>query len=126
MPTENELNKTVELYQQAAQENPNIDVASLMVSALKNQKQNLVPSPQKKWAYLISIGLPPFGVLIALKFYFFDSREDAKSLAYTCLILTVFSLFLVWLTAKMFQTPNLGQIKQIDQAQIKDAAEFLH
>lgn len=125
MSTEKELSKTVGLYEEAAKDNPNVDIASLMINALANQKQNLVPQSSKKWAYLISVALPPFGILIAIKYYFFNNKDDSKTVAYTCLLLTVFTLAMVLITFTIF-SPNTTNQKIPTELNIQDFSESLH
>src|SRR4051812_39409353 len=94
-----DLEKKISEYQALGKENSNIDVASLMISALNSEKKNLVSSKQKKWAYLVSVGVPPFGFFFALKFYF-GEEDDAKHVANICIILTCLSVLSFWLISK--------------------------
>lgn len=122
MDADKSLSEKVKDYQELAKENKNIDVASLMINALENQKSNLVSASQKRWAYLTSVGVPPFGLLWALKFYFGD-EDDAKSTAIICVVLTVVSLIMLWiLLGSLFSgagvTPE--QVEQIKPQGIID------
>ena len=115
MDKEQKLAEQINTYAQLAKENPNIDAAALMLNAVKTENRNLVSSNAKRWAYLISLGLPPFGLLFTLKYYF-SGEDDAKTVATTCAVLTVFSLLLFWLFSKMLFSSaeiNVNQIQQI-------------
>ncbi len=70
----------------------NIDVASLMLNALSQEDDNKVAPSTRRWAYLISIGLPPVGYAFAL-YFLLSSKSDAKTTAYWCVGLTTVSLF---------------------------------
>jgi hypothetical protein len=121
MSSINELEKQVQMYHDLAKEDKNIDVAALMLNALENQKRNLISTKQKKWAYWISIGLPPLGLLFALKFYFND-KNDGKRTAVVCLILTAISIVVAWISlATIFSGSgtNVEQIKQINPDDIR-------
>jgi hypothetical protein len=124
MSFEEDLAKKVELYQNLGKENPNIDVNLLMSQALMNQKQNLVSSRMKYWAYTISIGVPPFGLLFAFKL-FWSSEDDAKQAALTCVILTVVSLFFYWLLGKMIFSSTGANLQQIEQIKPSDIQQLV-
>ncbi|MDE2311894.1 MAG: hypothetical protein KGJ93_02260 [Patescibacteria group bacterium] len=121
MSQDEQLEQKVSQYATLAKENKNIDVASLMMSAL-GQKDNTVSSRAKRWAYLISISLPPFGLLFALKYYVFSGEDDAKTVATSCVILTVLSVGLFWIIGKTMLSSSgtsLEQIQQITPQEIK-------
>ena len=101
MDIDDKLAKKVDLYASVAKENPNVDIGALMLNALETQNRNLVSGKAKKWAYLVSIGAPPFGLLFAVK-YFFDDKDDADSVAWVCVILTAFSLLIYYVGYKLF------------------------
>lgn len=125
MSTEEQLSRTVQTYQIAAKENPNINVAMLMASALANEKQNVVPAKTKKWAYLISVALPPLGLFYAVKYYFFEDKDDSKQVAYSCIFLTILSLLLIWGTGKLFSSGPGPSIQQIEQIKPIDIQQIL-
>lgn len=125
MNTDKDLEKKIELYQSAAKNNPNVDVGMLMLNALQNEGKNKVSSKLKKWAYLISIGAPPFGLLFALKF-FFDDEDDARDVAWICVTLTAVSLLLFVVGAKLLFSgsgTSLQQIQQITPQQIQELGQ---
>jgi hypothetical protein len=120
--SDNRLEQQVSEYAKLAKEDKNIDVASLMLNAI-SQTDNDVSGKTKKWAYLISIGLPPFGLLFALKFYLFSDKDDARGVANVCVILTLLSVGVIWLTAKILLSSSgtsLEQIQQITPQEIHD------
>jgi len=117
--SETKLEKTIEEYSKLGKENKNIDVASLMLSALKNEKQNEASPKMKRWAYLVSLGLPPLGLLFALKFYFGD-EDDARKTAYICVLLTIASFILLWWTSKLVFTSSGTSVQQIEQIKPSD------
>lgn len=120
--SDTKLERQVNEYAKLAEENPNIDAASLIINAL-NQKENVVSSKLKKWAYLISIGLPPFGLLFALKFYLFSEEDDAARVGNICIILTIISVAFIWITMKMIFSSSgtsMDQIQQITPQMIHD------
>lgn len=124
MDKEKGLEKKLEEFQEYARENKKVDLATLAINALESQTKNLVSSKQKKWAYLVSVGLPPFGLLFALKFYFYDpNKDDAKRVALICVILTGASLILFLLVSQLLFSSaglNMNQIQQINPKDIQD------
>ncbi len=104
-----------------AKEDPNIDIASVMLSSLGQHTANTVSGKQKRWAYLVSLGLPPLGLLFALKFYF-GQEDDAKNTALVCVVLTAVSILaFAILTTVMFSGSgaSLNQIQQIKPTDIQ-------
>lgn len=126
MDQEKKLEQEFDQLQNLAKDNKKIDVASLMLSALESQNQNLVSKKLRRWAYLISLGLPPLGLLFAIKFYF-STEDDAKRVAKICIFLTIVSLLLLWLFSKMFfsSTINNLNINQIQQLQNQDLQNLI-
>ena len=116
--------KQIDEFAQLAKTDKNVDVAALMLNALQNQNKNLVSSKAKKWAYLISISIPPFGFLFALKHYFGD-EDDAKQVANICVVLTIISVLAYWLVGKMVFSGSGTSIKQIEQIKPSDALQIL-
>src|SRR4051812_26488335 len=120
---EKKLESQIKEFSDLAKQDPNIDVASLMLSALKNENQNKVPPERKKWAYIISLVAPPFGLLYALKFYFSD-EEDARGVANTCVILTLFSAVLFWVAFKTILSGSGSSLDKIQQIKPSDVYEL--
>lgn len=107
----------LEQYRELAKQGQKVDLATLAINALQTAPANFVPHSQKRWAYLISLGFPPFGLLFALKFYF-SGKDDGKKSALICVVLTVLSLLLVWLFFKLLLssigTTNLNQLQNMN------------
>src|SRR6185369_1354563 len=112
-----------EVYSELGKQNPKVDVAMLMMNALTNEKQNSVSVKAKRWAYLVSLGLPPFGFLFALKF-FWGEEDDAKSVAWTCIVLTIIAVFLFWVGGKLLLSGSGSSLEQIQQIKPKDVQQF--
>lgn len=107
------LEQKVSEYAKLAKD-PNIDVASLMLSAI-NEKQNVVSGRMKKWAYLVSVGAPPLGLFFAVYFYFFSDKEDAATCGHVCIALTLVAVAFVWIVAKTMLSSSGTSLKQIEQ-----------
>lgn len=97
-----------------AKEDPNIDIASVMLSSLNQHTANTVSAKQKRWAYLVSLGVPPFGLLFALKFYF-GEEDDAKAAALMCVVLTAVSILAFAILASVMFSGSGTSVKQIEQ-----------
>ncbi len=123
MDSDKRLEEQIKEYQAVGKENPNVNMGLLMMNALQNQQQNLVSAKAKKWAYLISIGLPPLGLVFALK-YFFDDKDDARQVAMICVLLTVISILLFWLTTKLLLSGSGASIQQIEQIKPSDIMQL--
>jgi hypothetical protein len=125
MDAEKKLERQFDEYLNLHKENKNVDIAGLMLNALQNQKKNLVSEKQKRWAYLISIGIPPFGFLFALNFYLSD-KEDGKSVGNVCIVLTILSVLSFWAISKMLFSgsgTSLNQIQQITPQDIQQLSQ---
>lgn len=103
-------------------ENKNIDVAGLMLNAL-NKGGGMVSEREKKRAYFVSVLLPPFGLLYALKFYIFSKEEDASTVGHGCVILTILSVGALWVFFKLFLSSSgtsMDQLQQINPKTIQN------
>lgn len=127
MDKEKQLEKQFQEYIDIAKENKNVDVASLMINAMESQNKDSVSSRLRRWAYLISIGFPPLGVFFAIKFYFFDDKDDARHVGNVCMVLTtiavVFLVLFIWMTSEIMLSGsgvNMDQLKQIDINGLRD------
>jgi len=77
---------------------------------------------KKRWAYLISVGLPPFGLFYAVR-YSFSEKTDGKGVALMCVILTVVSLLATWAIGRLFLAsvgPQMRQIQALNPGDLKD------
>jgi len=95
MGSEQEVTKKIEQYRELAEGNKNIDVASLMINALEQTRQEETAAKKRRWAYLISVGLPPLGLLVAVRYYFSD-KPDGKRIALMCVIFTAIAALIAW------------------------------
>jgi hypothetical protein len=124
MDQDQKLEKEIEQYQAVAKDNKNVDVSLLMMNALQNADKNAgASSGSKKWPYLISLGLPPFGLIYAFKYYFSD-EPDGKQTTYMCLSLTALSILLLLVTGKMFFSTTGVTTGQIQQIKINDIRQL--
>ncbi len=87
--SDEKLQELVSEYADLAKDK-NIDASALLINALEQTDNNKLSQSTKRWAYLVSIGLPPFGLVFAAWFYFSD-KEDGQTAAIACLVLTVVS-----------------------------------
>jgi hypothetical protein len=127
MSREKELEKEFNQYSELAKTDKNIDLAGLMMKAME-RKDDSVSFKQKKWAYLISFFLPPFGLIFAVRYYFFSDLSDAKKVAWICFILTFASIGLT-LLAGMLVFSGLEKsgvdFKQIENLKPQDIQDLL-
>jgi hypothetical protein len=121
MDQEKKIEAQLNSYQELAKQNKDIDLTGLMMNALQNSEANYLSRRQKRWAYLVSIGLPPFGLLFAVKFFMSD-KDDAKSAAWTCVILTIFSILAFYFFSKiLFSSAGISptQLQQIKPSDVQ-------
>lgn len=109
---EDKLAKELETYRQLAKNDKKIDVASLAISAMLQQESNVLTLKEKRWAYLISIGVPPFGLFFAFKFYF-SGKDDGEQAAWICALLTAVSLLSFVLIGKILLSSSGTNVNQI-------------
>lgn len=120
--SDQKLDEIVTEYADLAKDK-NIDVAALMMNALKQADENRLSSKTKRWAYLISLGIPPLGLGFALWFYFSD-KSDGKSAAIACVLLTVFSIIGSIIFIDMFFSGSGTSVEQIQQIKPTDIYEL--
>lgn len=119
--SEEKLSKEIEAYKELAKQDKKIDVAALMINALQKHEDNLLPVKQKRWAYLISLVMPPFGLIFAAKFYL-SGKDDGEQSAWICAALTALSILLFILFANVLFTSsglNVDQLKTIKPSDIQ-------
>ncbi len=122
---EKKLEKEIEVYKELAAKDKKIDIAALMINSLQKDRTNLVPDKARRWAYFVSLLVPPVGIFLAINFYFSD-KDDAKIVGHTCVALTVVSIITTVLLAKaIFSTSgvDLNQIQQIKPGDIQQLIE---
>lgn len=121
--SDEKLDQIVSEYAELAKDK-NIDASALLINALEHQNNNTIPQSTKRWAYLISIGVPPLGFLFAAWFYAGD-KDDRKTTAIACLVLTVLSSIIGFMLLKaMFSGPGITP-SQLQEMQPKDAYELV-
>jgi hypothetical protein len=123
MDTEKKLESQVQAISELAKENKNVDAAALMLNALQVSEKNMVSARAKKWAYIVSIGAPPLGLLFALRYYF-GTKDDAKQVALTCVALTVVAVGLLFLFTKMFLASSGVSLEEIEGIHPADVIEL--
>lgn len=123
------LEKEFKMYAELARKDKSIDVASLMAAALEKSATNKLPAGKKRWAYLISIGFPPFGLIYAVKYWFSD-KDDGRDTAWMCIVLTCVSLMLLVIMGKILlsgptgsSTDTINQIKSISPKDIQQLTQ---
>jgi hypothetical protein len=121
---EEKLAREIKELHELAKANKKIDVASLMINALQKHQANLLPVNEKRWAYLISLAVPPLGLLFAAKFYLSD-KDDAKEAALMCLLLTAVSILFAVLFFKIITGSAGSNIEKIPEVKPQDFEELL-
>ena len=116
---EDKLSKELEAYRQLAKEDKNIDVAGLMIQAISKQEANMLPEKLKRWGFLVSLAVPPFGLLFAAKFYT-SGKDDGKQAAWICIALTALSVFVAWLFFKVLLSSSGVSVNQLQQIKPQD------
>ncbi len=116
-----ELAKKIETYQELAKENPNVDVNLLMMNALETSNKETSQVKSHRFGYLVSIGLPPVGLILAAK-YWMDGGEEEKQAAKICVLLTIVSIVVFFIFAKtLFSSSGVStdQLKQLKPSEIR-------
>ena len=111
------LEKELEAYRDLAHQDKKIDVAALMINALQKHQSNLLDVKQKRWAYLISLSVPPVGLFFALKFYLSD-KDDGAQAAIICLVLTALAVLLFVLLSKSLLSSGGTSLSPTDYQQL--------
>lgn len=127
MANEIEIEKKMAIYRELAAENKNIDVASLMLSALDQARQEEVEQSKKRIAYIVSVGLPPLGLLYAIRYYFSD-KPDGKHVTLLCVLFTAISLlFALALGALLFSSAGdaVSNTPEVLNSNMDDLRELL-
>lgn len=123
MNQEDKLSEEVAKMQALARENKEVDLGALALNVLQTQNQEFVSAKAKRWAYLVSLIIPPLGLLFAA-YYFFNNKSDAKTVAWVCVGLTLFSILITWFTFKaMLPGDSINQIQQIKPSDIQQLLE---
>lgn len=120
---EEKLQKEFEVYKGLAAQDKKIDVAGLMISALEKQQTNLLSDKEKRWAYLISLVVPPFGLIFAAKFYL-SKKDDGEQAAWVCVAITAVSILLAVLFVKILLSGTGASLNQIQQIKPSDIEQL--
>jgi len=124
MDQDKKIEERISQFQALGKEDKNVDVAKLMMFSLEN-KGNVVSAKKKRWAYIVSLSLPPVGFLLALKYYF-DDEDDARHVANMCVAITIAALLLVWISFRMLSSGPTGtELNQIQQINPKDLQDLM-
>jgi len=123
---ENKLADQIKQFQDLAKENPGVDVTKLVMNAFETNAspQNYLTKRQKYWAYTISAGAPPFGLLFALKFYT-GGKTDGKTAAWICVALTVFSVVVGFVMFQSFLSSSGTSLDQLQNLKVQDYQQVL-
>lgn len=122
---EDKITKELEAYKELAKQDKKIDIAGLVIKALEKHEENTLSVKQKRWAYLISLGLPPFGLIFAVKFYL-SGKDDGEQAAWTCGALTALGILLFILLIQVILSGtgvNLNQIQEIKPSDIQQLTQ---
>jgi len=117
-----ELEKQVSEYQSLAKENPEVNVSLLMMNALENANKKETHS--HRWGYWVAIGLPPLGLLFAVK-YWMSGEDNDKQAARICVLLTVIGVIMLFAFGKLFFSSAGVTPQQIEQIKPNDALQLL-
>lgn len=126
MGAEDEVTKKIQDYQELAKSNKDIDVATLMISALEQAQRDEIDQKKKKRAYLVSVVAPPLGLLYAVR-YFFSDKDDGKHVALICVLLTAIACLGVWLIGAMMFSGGGGDtaLQQVQNINVGDLKGLL-
>lgn len=120
--SDQKLEELVNEYAELAKDDK-IDTSALLINALEQEDSNKISHSTKRWAYLISIGAPPLGLLFAVWFYFGD-KSDGKSTAMACLILTAISSVIGFILIKSMLSGSGVTTQQLQQIKPKDVYDL--
>ena len=121
--SDKDLEQKIETYSELGKENPNVDVNLLMMNALQNERGNKASFKSYRMAYIISLGLPPFGLLYAVKYYFSDDEND-KQAAKICILLTIISVIVFFAFSKLIFSNSGISLQQIQQIKPQDIQQL--
>ena len=117
----NELETKLADIQEISKKDPSVNATALMITALEQEHKDQSEIKHKRWAYLVSIGLPPLGYILAIYYRFFSAKKDGINLAWWCAGLTTFSILVSYITLQIIlgaATQSSGQqfnFKQFQQ-----------
>jgi hypothetical protein len=121
MNSEQKVSEQFQQYKELADKNKNIDLARLMISTLEQARREEVAAKKQHQAYLVSVGLPPFGLFFAA-YYYFSDKPGGKHVAINCLILTGIALLIAWGITSLLMSSmgsTAGQLPAINAEDIR-------
>lgn len=121
--SDKDLEQKIETYSELGKENPNVNVNLLMMNALQSESHNKASFKSYRMAYIISLGLPPFGFIYAAKYYFSDDEHD-KQAAKICVLLTIVSVIVVYIFGKIIFSSSGTSLQQIEQIKPQDIQQL--
>ncbi len=121
--SEQDLEKQINTFKEVAQENPGVDVNLLMANALEVESQKRGQGKSYKWAYVVALGFPPFGLVYTIKYYINGDEEDNRA-GKVCALLTVISVILFFAFIKIFFSSASISPKQLEQLQPADIMQL--
>lgn len=120
---QSDLELKLKQYQEMAKQDPGIDIAQLMLRDLESAHTNRLSAKEKKTAYLISLLLPPLGLIFAIKFFFSD-KDDAGHAAVWCVGLTVFTILLGLFFLNVLLSTSGVSLKQVQNIRPQDVQQL--
>ncbi|HTM68905.1 MAG TPA: hypothetical protein VL426_06435 [Candidatus Binatia bacterium] len=125
MDAEKKVTEQIEEYRKLGEQNKNIDTAALMMNALATAQREEMATKKKQRAYMISVAVPPLGLIIAL-YYWFKDEPGSKQVAINCVILTAVALFLFWGISKLlFASVTTEQSSQLQNLNVAELRKML-
>lgn len=121
--SDQELERKVKEYSELKKENPDIDMNTLMLSALEAEHRKFENKKFYKWPFIISVSLTPIGAIYAIK-YFLSGEEKDRNAGYICLALTAASILFVVFLSYIFTSSSGVDVRQIQQITPADIHEL--
>ena len=96
---EKDLEEQLKQLAELAKKDKEINITELVEKTLAQKYTNTeyVPTNQRRWAYILSFGVPPLGIFFAIKFFFGD-KKDGLDNALICFVLTCISVVILAFT----------------------------
>lgn len=124
MESEKSVEAKISLYKELGDKDKKINVAALMINALEQSQREETDRKKKSRAYLVSVTVPPLGLIFALV-YWFSGRDDGKHIAKVCIVLTVISLLIAWgIGALMVSSLGADQSAQLQTLKPEDVTSL--
>ena len=121
--SDQDLENKIKTFRELGKENPNVNVNLLMMNALETESANKISAKSYKWPYLISVGVPPFGLIYVFKYFFSEDENDQRA-AKICLFLTIISVIAFFAFGKAMLSGSGTSVQQIEQIQPQDIQQL--